>query len=106
MIALIENNIESYQRFINGNVNSDTLNILANNKDYMQFLASMLDDSSKVNTVNTIMTKEIYKEIFSDKKPKDYTVKISQECYIDDPQHYKSLLIGACNLLSPYAKLD
>ncbi|MGK4057628.1 P-loop NTPase fold protein [Limosilactobacillus reuteri] len=106
MIALGESNIEIYQRFIKGNADSDILNIIADNRIFMEYLANMLDDKSKVSEINGTVIKEIYEGIFSDKELKDNIVKISQKCCIENPQHYKSLLINACNLLSPYVKLD
>jgi hypothetical protein len=106
MIALGENNIETYQHFINGNANSDTLNIIADNQEFKSFLADMLDNKGKVNEASMKATKKIYDSIFSDKELKDNIVSISQKCYIDNPRYYKSLLINACNLLSPDVKLD
>ena len=106
MIALGESNIEIYQRFIKGNADSDILNIIADNRIFMEYLANMLDDKSKVSEINGTVIKEIYEGIFSDKELKDNIVKISQKCCIENPQHCKSLLINACNLLSPYVKLD
>lgn len=106
MIALGENNIETYQQFINGNASSDTLSIIADNQEFKRFLADMLDDKSKVNETSMIATKKIYDSIFSDKELKDNTIFISQKYYIDNPRYYKSLLINACNLLSPDVKLD
>lgn len=106
MIALGEYNIETYQRFISGNIDSDTLNIIADNQEFIRYLADMLDDRSKVKEVNKIETKKIYEGIFSNNELKDNIISISQKCYIDNPQYYKSVLINACNLLSPDAKLD
>ncbi|WP_225432508.1 hypothetical protein [Limosilactobacillus reuteri] len=106
MIALGENNIKTYQQFINGNASSDTLSIIADNQEFKRFIADMLDDKSKVNETSMIATKKIYDSIFSDKELKDNTIFISQKYYIDNPRYYKSLLINACNLLSPDAKLD
>lgn len=106
MVALSESNIENYQQFINGNASSDTLNIIADNQEFKRFLADMLDDKSKVNEASMKATKRIYNSIFSDKELKDNIVSISQKCYIDNPRYYKSLLINACNLLSPVVKLD
>lgn len=106
MVALSENNIEDYHKFISGNSSYDTLNIIADNQEFKKYLADMLEDKSKVNEASMIVTKEIYDSIFSDKELKDNIVSISKTCYIDNPRYYKSLLINACNLLSPDVKLD
>lgn len=106
MIALGENNIETYQKFINGNIDSKTLNIIADNQEFKRFLSDMIVDRSKISEVSRIEVQKIYDGIFSDKELKDNIVNISRKCYIYNPRYYKSVLIDACNLLSPNAKLD
>ncbi|MBB1109411.1 hypothetical protein H5S11_02825 [Limosilactobacillus sp. pH52_RY] len=106
MIALSEDNIENYQRFISGNADSSILNILADNPEFIKYISDMLDERNEIIEISREKVVKIYKAIFTDKEPKDNIVNISRQCYIDDPKRYKNLLINACNLLSSDTKLD
>lgn len=106
MIALGENNIETYQHFISGDADSDILNVIADTREFKKYIANMLDDRSKENEISRTEVVKIYEGVFTNKELKNNIISISQRCYIEDPIRYKKQLINACNLLSPDVKLD
>lgn len=106
MIALGESNIVLYQSFINGNADSNTLNIIAENKEFKKYIARLLEDKDKITEESKSIATKIYESVFCEKEFENNMINISQRYYIDNPGRYKSILINACNLLSPDVKLD
>lgn len=106
MNALIESDITQYQAFINGNASDDTLNIIADDPEFIGYFNNLgdMDQDSEVDCKKAVS--DIYNSIFNNKDYQYSSIKISNKCAILSPSSLKQILTSACSLLSPSAKFD
>ncbi|TGY64744.1 hypothetical protein E5337_00785 [Limosilactobacillus reuteri] len=102
MNALSQIDIKEYTNFISGNASKDTLDILTDSEYFSKFYKEMLYNKSDIDISKGVL--DIYNAIFKDSK--STSLKISDQCEINNPRQYRKELINACSLLSSEAKIN
>lgn len=101
MIALSQENIEQYNKFISGQGPKEIVDILGNSRFFEKVYRNMLDSPAGVDIGERV--RALYRAIF---KPGLDEFRISSLCIIERPNLYRKKLIEACSLLSTAAKVD
>lgn len=106
MNALIESDITLYHDFINGNATSHTLDLIAEDPEFIEYFNNIRDDNQNSEMNSKKVVSDIYNSIFNNQNISNTSVEISSQCKILSTLSLKQILISACSLLSSTAKFD
>lgn len=110
MIALNQQDVHEYNRFISGNASEQTLQFWSNSKNFSRYYIDISDKQQKdgITTTPDVLkgVKDIYTALFGNDPDNNDPLQISSRCYIENPGTSKNDLLNSCNLLSSTSKLS